>query len=111
MWGTRRDRLDCQYLIGDAPVTWLIEFDWDHENIEHIAEHDVTTDEVEFALNGVTLDVEYQDWHEEERFAEIGVTAQGRYLVVWTTWRGSLLRVVTAYDAPLDLVKEYLRNR
>jgi hypothetical protein len=92
-------------------VTWLIEFDWDQENTKHIAEHDVTTDEAEHALNGVTLDVEYQDWHGEERFCELGVTAQGRYLVVWTTWRGSRLRVVTAYDAPLDLIKEYLRNR
>lgn len=92
-------------------MTWSIEFDWDNANLEHIAEHDVTAEEVESALYGITLDIEYQDWHGEERFAELGATAQGRYLVVWTTWRGNRLRVVTAYDAPPGLVKEYLGNR
>jgi uncharacterized protein len=89
----------------------VIEFEWDEANIQHISEHDVSRDEVEFALNGSTLDIEYQDWHGEERFSEIGVTAQGRYLVVWTTWRGNRVRVVTAYNAPDELVEEYLRYR
>ena len=89
----------------------MIEFEWDGANLQHIAEHNVTPDEAEFVLNGFTLDVEYQDWQGEERFSEIWVTAEGRYLVVWTTWRGPRLRVVTAYDAPKNLVEEYLRIR
>lgn len=89
----------------------MIEFEWDEENIRHIAEHNVTQDEVEFALNAFTLDLGYQDWHEEERFAEVGVTAHGRYLIVVTTWRGTRLRVVTAFNAPKELIEEYLRVR
>ena len=89
----------------------MIEFEWDGANLQHIAEHNVSPDEAEFVLNGFTLDVEYQDWQGEGRFSEIGVTAEGRCLVVWTTWRGARLRVVTAYDAPKNLVEEYLRIR
>jgi uncharacterized DUF497 family protein len=97
--------------LGRVEEVRLIEFDWDRINIEHIAEHGVTTDEVEFALNHFTMDLGYQDGHDEERFAEVGVTAQGRFLFVVTTWRGPLLRVVTAYDAPKELTQEYLRIR
>ena len=89
----------------------MIEFDWDRANIQHIVKHDVTVEEAECVLNGVTLDVDFQDWFDEERFAEVGVTARGRYLVVVTTWRGDRLRVVTAFDAPTELVEEYHKGR
>ena len=87
-----------------------MEFEWDEENVQHIAEHDLTPEDVESALNGCTFDIEYQDWHDEERFAEVGVTAQGRYLVVITTWRDDRIRVVTAFDATKELVEEYLKR-
>jgi uncharacterized protein len=89
----------------------LIEFDWDRANIQHIALHNVSMEEAEFVLNGPTLDVDFQEWFDEERFAEVGVTALGRYLLVVTTWRGDRLRVVTAYDAPMELVEEYHNTR
>ena len=89
----------------------MLEFDWDEENLRHIAQHNVTADEAEYALEHPTLDIEYQDWHEEERFAEAGVTALGRVLVVIATWRDLRIRVVTAFDAPKHVVKEYLRVR
>ena len=89
----------------------MLEFDWDDANLMHIAEHAVTAAEAEYVLEGPTLDIEYQDWHEEERFAEAGMTALGRILVVITTWRGLRIRVVTAYDAPREVVEEYRRTR
>jgi uncharacterized protein len=93
----------------------MLEFDWDEDNLAHIAEHNVIAAEVEQALDGVTFDIEYQDWHEdEERFAEVGATAQGRVLMIITTWRGLRIRVVTAYDATNDVAEkylEYLNNR
>ena len=55
------------------------------------------------------MDLEYQDWHDEERYAEVGVTAEGRILLVWTTWRGDRIRVITAFDASKADVSEYLR--
>ena len=77
----------------------VLEFDWDDENRTHIAVHHVTTLEAEYVLEHETADLGYQDWHDEERFAEIGMTAAGRILVIITTWRGIKTRVVTAYDA------------
>jgi len=84
-----------------------LEFDWDAENLAHIARHDISAAEVEFALAGETLDRGRQDWHDEERFEEVGVTALGRFIVVVTTWRSLRIRVVTAYDAPRELIKAY----
>jgi uncharacterized DUF497 family protein len=89
----------------------MLEFDWDEENLNHIAEHQVTSAEVEFALSNPTLEAGYQDWHEEERFAEIGATSAGRVLMIVTTWRGLKTRVVTAFDADVDFVEEYHRSR
>jgi uncharacterized protein len=71
----------------------MLEFDWDDDNLKHIAEHDVTAAEAEYVLENPTLDIEYQDWHEEERFAEVGAPALGRVLVVITTWRELQIRV------------------
>jgi uncharacterized DUF497 family protein len=88
-----------------------LEFDWDVDNLSHIAYHGVTAAEAEFVLQHPTLDVEYQDWHDEERFAEAGATAMGRVLLVITTWRGLQIRVVTAFDAPAEVAQEYLGTR
>jgi len=90
----------------------VLEFDWDADNLTHIAEHDLTPEEVEFALMHRTLEVEFQDWHDsEERYSEIGMTASGRISLIVTTLRGSCLRVVTAYDAARHHAKEYLELR
>ncbi len=86
-------------------------FIWDYDNITHIAEHNVTPDEVEQAFERDMAPVEYQDWHPEERIAELGSTATGRFLYIVTTVRPEGIRVVTAYDAPKRLVQAYLRQR
>ena len=90
---------------------WLLDFDWDPENLAHLARHGVTAAEVEYVLEQPTLDLEYQDWHEEERFAEVGATAAGRVLLVITTWRGLKTRVITAFDAPAAAANEFRRLR
>ena len=87
----------------------LLKFEWDESNIGHIALHGVSPAEAEYVLLHATIDVEYQDWHDEERYAEVGATAEGRILLVWTTWRGDRIRVVTAFDAPKADAEEYLR--
>ena len=58
----------------------MIEFDWDDANIQHIALHDISIDEVESVLNGFTIELETQDGYDEERFSEIGVT---RRVATW----------------------------
>jgi uncharacterized DUF497 family protein len=86
----------------------VIEFDWDEANVFHISLHNISVEEVEFVLNGYTVELETQDGYNEERFSEIGVTSKGRYLVVVTTMRGFMTRPVTAFDAPEHLIQAYL---
>jgi len=87
------------------------EFDWDAENLAHIARHGVTAAEAEYVLTHPTVDFGLQDWHDEERFSEAGPTAEGRFLMVVTTMRDHKTRVVTAYDAPTFAVRAYLVSR
>jgi uncharacterized protein len=90
----------------------VLEFDWDVENLTHIAEHGLAPEEIEFALTHQTLEIEFQDWHvSEERYSEIGMTQSGRILIIVTTLREWRLRVVTAYDASSRDAKEYLELR
>ncbi len=86
-------------------------FIWDYDNITHIAEHGLSPEEVQYALNGFTMPIEYQDWHGEQRYAEVGMTAAGRVLLIHMTWRDENIRVVTAYDPPKKLIREYLEKR
>jgi uncharacterized DUF497 family protein len=74
-------------------------FDWDDANIQHIAEHDVGTDEVEYVITHDPLDVEIQVRESEERFVQVGATAAGRILLVISIERRDRVRVVTAFDA------------
>ena len=47
----------------------------------------------------------------EERFPAIGVTKNGRWLVVIVTERGLLARVVTAFEADKNLIALYLKSK
>jgi uncharacterized DUF497 family protein len=70
-------------------------FDWDEENSTHIASHGVSCAEAQQVINNEPFDVELQAVKDEERFVQLGETNAGRILVVVTTWRGSLIRVIT----------------
>ncbi len=43
------------------------------------------------------------------RYAEVGATLSGRILLIVTTWRGSRISVVTAYDASNPEAEDYRR--
>ena len=86
-------------------------FIWDYDNLTHIARHGISLEEVEQVLGGVTMEVEAQDWHFEERFSEVGATATGRFLLIHSTSRNGAIRVVTAYDATRKSIEEYLKRR
>jgi uncharacterized DUF497 family protein len=80
-------------------------FDWDEANIAHIARHDVQPHEAEEAYNSNPVYLDYQTEGNEQRHREIGETLAGRILVVISTMRGELIRIITAYppDRPLRL--------
>lgn len=80
-------------------------FHWDKGNVDHIAKHEITPAEAEQVILNNPFDLEFQARNGENRIIQIGETEQGRVLVVITTMREELIRVVTAFPA-----KERLRN-
>lgn len=47
----------------------------------------------------------------EERYLNLGATAQGRVLLVVTTWREDRVRVVTAFEPIKRLIQFYYQER
>ena len=74
-------------------ITW---FEWDDNNIEHIARHNISPDEVE--------DVAFDDkpWIKKGRKGTrymLGYTVSGRYLFMVYVLKGrGIARVITAMD-------------
>jgi hypothetical protein len=89
----------------------LAEFDWDQENINHIAGHGITPDEAEQVVLNDPIDLTIQMADGEERIPQVGETNAGRILVVITTWRDEFIRVVTAFPAKSALRKLYITQR
>lgn len=86
-------------------------FDWDAANIAHIAEHDVLPKEAEEVITNYPLDLNYELRDGENRFRQIGETFSGRILVVISTERRGLTRVITAYPPSRFLRDTYLKYR
>jgi len=82
-------------------------FDWDEENLTHIARHGVEADEAEQVVaDAVVLGKEERAG--ELRYRLVGETSKGRVLVVVVTLVGDLSgvewpRVITAWDADKKL--------
>jgi uncharacterized protein len=77
----------------------------------HVAEHDVEPFEAEEVVTNDPLDLEEQFRNGEERLMQVGETNALRILVVVTTWRGDLIRVVTAFPATPQLRDFYVAQR
>lgn len=86
-------------------------FDWDKGNIDHIARHGVTPAEAEQVILNDPVDLSFEIRNNEERTAQVGETDAGRILVVVSTTRGDLIRVVTALPAIKRIRNVYLTQR
>jgi uncharacterized protein len=87
-------------------------FEWDDANIAHIAEHDVTPEEVEQVLLDDPLELEFDAGPGgEERWVYLGETDEGRILQVIITLRGERIRVVTAFEPVRRLRMLYLESK
>ena len=81
---------------------------WDEANIAHIAAHDVVPHEAEEGYDSNPLYLDYSIEDGEERHREIGETLSGRILVIVSTMRGDLVRIITAYPPDRPLRVTYL---
>jgi uncharacterized DUF497 family protein len=88
-----------------------ISFESDAANIAHIAEHDVLQHEAEEAATYKPVALPMALRNGEERFVQIGETYSGRILLVVTTPRTGMTRVVTAHDVDLSKRKFYALRR
>jgi len=74
---------------------------WDHEadgNVEHIDEHDLTPDDVEYVLQQAT---EEQPSHSSGRPCVFGYTPSDEYVIVVFEWiDDDTILPVTAYEVP-----------
>ncbi|WP_348267378.1 BrnT family toxin [Edaphobacter paludis] len=86
-------------------------FDWDQGNLTHIAAHGIKPEEAEEAILDDPIDVLEQEHEDEVRLMQIGITKRMRVLIIVTTWRDDLLRVVTAYDAPPNMRDYFFAER
>jgi len=85
-----------------------IRFDWDEANLEHIARHNVKSEEAEQVLTNEPTDAGFEVVGGENRWASVGHTNKLRILkVFWTVRHEDKVRVITAFDAP----REYLREK
>jgi uncharacterized DUF497 family protein len=82
-----------------------LQFDWDNENIGHLARHRISPAEAEQVLKNRPLDLEFELRNGEERVTQIGETDASRILIVVSTTQGKEVRAVTAWPA-----KERLRR-
>ena len=86
------------------------EFEWDFENLRHIALHKVSPEEAEAVLFSPTMEVGSREQYGEVRYSEIGMTPTGRILfVAWTT-RGKRTRVVTALEPSASPKRQFLEE-
>lgn len=74
---------------------WVSGFEWDDDNVFHIARHDFTPEEVEEVFGG---DHKVRRAR-EKRYLALGETFDGRLaFVVFRRLQGGLVRVITARD-------------
>ena len=88
-----------------------MDFDWDRENIAHLARHKVLPEEAEQALRQDPLVVQFQEHGHEERLLVLGRTGSGRLLALIYTERDGRFRVGTAYPMTKRLEEIYFRER
>jgi uncharacterized DUF497 family protein len=85
------------------------EFDWDFENIHHIARHGVSPEEAEDVLLNQPIDLDDEYVEGEWRFSSLGFTRSGRILIVVATMRGERIRVITSFAPGAKLIREFLK--
>jgi uncharacterized DUF497 family protein len=87
-------------------------FEWDDGNLDHIAEHGISAEEAEEAVEDPrrTLAPAYGVAGERRR-AVLGATVAGRLLFVVYTHRGGRIRVITARDATPRERRRYQSGR
>jgi hypothetical protein len=88
-----------------------MEFDWDADNVQHIARHGINPKEAEEAVLMGPLEADVQSHEGEERVLCFGRTKSGRLLTILYTERRGKIRVVTAYEMTKPQQQMYFEGK
>jgi hypothetical protein len=88
-----------------------MEFDWDADNLQHIARHGIHPREAEEAVLIEPLEADVQPHEGEERVLCFGRTKSGRLLTILYTERRGKIRVVTAYEMTKPQQQMYFEGK
>ena len=77
----------------------VLGFDWDEENIRHLARHKIAPDEAEQVILNRPIDIDSQLRSGEDRTVQVGETDAGRILIAVSAMQGSDIRIITAWPA------------
>jgi uncharacterized DUF497 family protein len=88
-----------------------VSFDWDDENISHLARHGIKPSEVEELIRNDAAIRGHEVVEGEDRWTSVGATGSLRVLVVVFTVRGEKIRPITGWDADRRTKKMYFSER
>ena len=83
-----------------------ISLDWDEQNIDHLARHQIAPAEAEQVIRNRPIDLGSHLRNGEERITQVSETDAGRVLHVISTMRDAKVRVITAWPAK-DRMRRY----
>jgi uncharacterized protein len=86
-----------------------MELDWDRANIEHVARHSITPEEIEQIFANNPVDIDFATVNDEHRWTIIGHTNAARFFFVVFTMRDDIIRPVTAFKASKRFRDEYVK--
>jgi uncharacterized DUF497 family protein len=87
------------------------DFDWDADNLTHLAEHEVSPEEFEQVLENYPVDLDYQAVDGEDRILQIGTTNAARILTILSTVREGRIRPITAFPSSKRQIQAYFKHR
>jgi uncharacterized DUF497 family protein len=87
------------------------DFDWDADNLTHLAEHDVSPDEFEQVVENNPIDLDYQVVDGEDRMLQVGITNAAKILTILSTVRASRIRPITAFPSTKRQIQAYFKYR
>jgi hypothetical protein len=88
-----------------------VSFDWDDENISHLARHRIEPAEVEELFCNDPTIRGHEEVDGEDRWTSVGTTNSLRVLVVVFTVRRAKIRPITGWDADRRTKKEFFAAR
>ncbi len=87
-------------------------FDWDENNLSHIAKHGIEAYEAEdIFFDDDNLGTHAYNTDDEKRYGILGKTEEGRILKIIYTLRGGNIRVISAMTANKSQTKRYRNNQ